>query len=161
MASAIALAARAVLAAALAWAAITKVRDRRSVPDQMRALGVARALTRPLAVLLPAVEAALAVALVSFPSSWWPAWASVVLVAAFTLVVVATVGRGAPCPCFGVSTAPTGPRAIVRNVVLLAVGVLATGPVEGAEAGPALAWIAVLGAVVAVSIVGSGRMRPG
>ncbi|MCZ7531637.1 MAG: hypothetical protein M5U31_15650 [Acidimicrobiia bacterium] len=109
MASAIALAARAVLAAALAWAAITKVRDRRSVPDQMRALGVARALTRPLAVLLPAVEAALAVALVSFPSSWWPAWASVVLVAAFTLVVVATVGRGRRARASGSRRRPPGP----------------------------------------------------
>ncbi len=125
----------------------------------MRALGVPAPLARPLALLLPMIESALAVALVALPHSSWPAWASLLLLGAFTVVVVMTIGRGVPCPCFGASTAPTGPPTVVRNLVLLAVSVLATGPADGARAAHVAAWVVALGAVVVASIVGSGRSR--
>lgn len=158
MAPAVALAARLVLAVALGWAAVAKVRDRSAVPEQMRALGMPAVLARALSVLLPSAEAAVAVALVVLPHAWWPAWASVMLMGAFTVLVVATMSRGVPCPCFGVSAAPTGVRTIVRNGVLLGVAVLATGPVGGARAGPVVACTAGLGVLAAASIVGATRM---
>lgn len=116
-------------------------------------------LARALSVLLPAAEAAIAVALVVLPHVWWPAWASVMLMAAFTVLVVATMSRGVACPCFGLSATPTGVRTIVRNGVLLGVAVLATGPIDGARAGPMVACAVVLGSTVAASIVGAARLR--
>jgi len=117
-------------------------------------------LARVLPVLLPPAEATLAVALVVLPHAWWPAGASVLLMGAFTVLVAATMSRGVPCPCFGVSAAPTGARTVVRNAVLLAVAVLATGSVDGARATWAAVSAVVLGALAAGVIAGAGRTPP-
>jgi len=159
MGSAVALAARVVLALTLGWAAVAKIRDRREAPGQLRALGVPAAVARPLSVLLPFAEAALAVVLVALRGALWPAWASVLLMGAFTVLVVATMSRGVPCPCFGVSAAPMGVRSVVRNAVLLAVAVLATARVEDVQAGSVVVWVVVLGSIAAAAIVGAGRVR--
>ena len=59
-----------------------------------------------------------------------------------------------PCPCFGgtPSARPVGSRSIVRNGVLLALAVLATGDASGATIGPTLLWSAALGAVTLLSV---------
>ena len=56
-----------------------------------------------------------------------------------------------PCPCFGggATASPAGPLAVLRNGVLLALAVLATGNPSGASVAATLGWIVVFGAVTA------------
>lgn len=156
MAPSVALAARFVLAGTLAWAGVAKLRGLAALPAQLRALGFPDLLARPLAWLLPLVESVLAVALAALWGSSWPAWTAVGLLGAFTVVIVATMSRRAPCPCFGMSAEATGARTIVRNAVLLAVAVLGTGTADGATASEVVPCAAVLGALV----VGSAVLQP-
>jgi hypothetical protein len=146
--SAVALAARIVLALALAGAALAKLRDREHVVAQMAALLGAR-LGTIAAAGVPIAELAIAIALVARPGSGLPGLAAVVLLLAFTVVLVRAQAQHVPCPCFGggATAAPAGPRAVLRNGVLLALAVLATGNVSGASAGATLGWIAAFGAV--------------
>lgn len=161
----LALAARLVLAAALLWAASAKVRAGRALPAQVRAFGVPRVLSLPVAVLLPVAEAGVGVALVVCARSSWPGWVAAGLLGGFTALVLVTLPRGVPCPCFGApgsSAAPTGARTVVRNIVLLALAVLATGSIDGARA-PAVAVLAAALALPAVASVAAaeGGRRPG
>jgi hypothetical protein len=59
----------------------------------------------------------------------WPGWLAAALLLVFTGVLVRAEVRHVPCPCFGSgsSARPVGSLAIVRNGVLLALAVLATG----------------------------------
>lgn len=135
----VALVARLTLAAAFALSAGTKLARPVAFAGSLAEFGVpAPGL---VARLLPPVEGGLAVALVALPHQSWPAFAAVSVLALFTGAVVANVARGrqSPCPCF----APEGGRpvsgaTVVRNGLLLALAVLATGPVEGASTGPTL-----------------------
>jgi hypothetical protein len=136
---ALALACRIVLAAVLAVAAVAKVVDRRELPDRLLAMGIApRALAVSVAVALPVVELAVAISLVVVPHSAWPAFAALAMLGGFTGVLLATVRRAVPCPCFGaVRSGPPGSVAgvVMRNGLLIALGVLATGSITGARAG--------------------------
>lgn len=152
MGGAVALAARLVLAGTLAWAAFGKVKARAALPGQIASFGIPAVAVRPLALLLPLAEATLGVALVACPRSSWPAWAALALLAAFTAVVVARLGDPAPCPCFGMSAAPVGPLTLVRNAALVALAVLATGPVDGARPLPVVGLTLGLGAVVVLLV---------
>ena len=152
----LALAARLVLAVALLWAASAKVKAGSALPAQVRAFGVPRVLARPVAVLLPVAEAGVGVALVVCARSSWPGWVAVGLLGAFTVLVLATLPRGVPCPCFGApgsSGVPTGARTVVRNIVLLAIAVLATGDVDGARAPTVVVLVAALAFPVVTAIV--------
>jgi uncharacterized membrane protein YphA (DoxX/SURF4 family) len=154
---ALALAARIVLAVAFASASVSKLRDQRRVEAQMRVLVGARAA--PFASrLVPAVELVLACGLVLARESPVPGIAALVLLLAFTIVLVRAQARQVPCPCFGgaPSSQPVGPPAVVRNGVLLGLAVLATGDAAGAAVGPTLAWSAALG-VVTVLVVHAAR----
>lgn len=148
MSGALALAARLVLAGTLAWAAVAKVRARDLLPAQLTSFGMPAVAVAPLAVLLPLAEATLAVSLVAWPRSSWPAWVALVLLGAFTVVVAVRLRDRVPCPCFGTSAAPAGPATLVRNAVLMALAVLATATVEGAQALPTVATALGLGALV-------------
>jgi hypothetical protein len=124
---AIAVAARVILAAILLTAAVAKLRARAATRSSMSALFGAR-LGGALATLVPVVEIVVAIALLV----WWtvvPGLVAAVLVLGFTVVLVRASVRRVPCPCFGGSSpAPAGTRAIVRNGVLVALAILATGP---------------------------------
>jgi hypothetical protein len=146
--SAVALAARVVLALALAGAALAKLRDREHVTVQMDALLGAR-LATVAAIGVPVVELAIAIALVAVPGSGLPAVGAVIMLLAFTVVLVRAQARHVPCPCFGGGTtaSPAGPRSVLRNGVLLALAVLATGNPSGASAVATAGWIVVLGAI--------------
>ncbi len=118
--------ARVVLAAVLLAAAIAKLRSR----DATRAATVALLGEHTgvvVAMALPFVEIAVAIALIV----WWspvPGIVAAMLLLAFTVVLVRANVRHVPCACFGgASNAPPGARAIVRNALLLALAVLATG----------------------------------
>lgn len=130
--SAVALAARAVLAAVLVWSAAAKLRDRRAVEPQLAALvGTGAGTSRMLAVALPVVELAVAAGLVLALESVVPGLAAAALLVVFSAVLLRARPRHVPCPCFGAATseAPVGTRAVVRNGLLLALAVLATAPV--------------------------------
>jgi Methylamine utilisation protein MauE len=148
----VALAARIVLAAALTVSALAKLRSRAAVQQQV-ALLVSDALAPVLAPALPAAELLVAVALVV----WWspvPGVVALVLLAAFTVVLVRAQARRVPCLCFGAAAvdAPVGPAAIVRNGVLAALAVLAIGTPTGARPGATIGIGVVLGAVTALVV---------
>ncbi|MGI9029449.1 MAG: MauE/DoxX family redox-associated membrane protein [Ilumatobacteraceae bacterium] len=80
------------------------------------------------AVLVPWTELSLGVLLVVPVLRPWPAVAAVVLLTSFTVIVVRRLLDGArpPCACFGSrSNRPLGPRHLVRNALLIALGVVA------------------------------------
>jgi hypothetical protein len=152
---ALALGCRIVLAGVLAVAAVAKVADRAALPGRLRAMGVTRPWDARLAVALPVVEVVVAVALVGAARSPVPAIAAVVLLGAFTVFLVASIRRGVPCPCFGTvrtARAASGSGAIVRNGLLMALGVVATGSIDGARPGGTVA-VAIIGAAAAAAAV--------
>jgi len=104
--------------------------------------GVRYRWRRPVAVGVVAAEAAVPV-LLAVPA-WTPAgfgWAVLVL-AAFTTVIVRSLRRGirVPCHCFGPSARPLGPGHVTRNVALGLVGLVgAVTTLVGAVAAPSAA----------------------
>jgi hypothetical protein len=158
---ALAAAARVVLAVTLVIAAIGKLRARHEVPAQLRGFGIPRQAVGAVAVALPVVELGVAGALIGWWGSAVPAWAAVVLLALFTAGLIRAVARGAPCPCFGApSSGPASAASIVRNAVLLALGVIATATPHGAKGPGIVLGCAVLGVIVAAVVVlsdGAGR----
>ena len=153
---ALALACRIVLAVVLAVAAGAKITDRAALPARLRAMGMAPRAATPVAVGLPGAELVVAAALVAVPGSWVPAAAAIALLVAFSAFLLATAQRAVPCPCFGTvrtDRVVSLPAAIVRNGMLLAVGVLATGSVDGAKVGATLAAGAIAAAALAVARV--------
>ena len=151
--SAVALAARVVLALALAGAAIAKLRDREHVVAQMAAL-LGAPMGTIAAVGVPIAELAIAIALVALPGSGLPGIAAVILLLAFTVVLVRAQAQHVPCPCFGggATASPAGPRSVLRNGVLLALAVLATGDASGASVAATLVWVVLLGALTLVVV---------
>lgn len=115
------------------------------------AMGVRPRLARAAALGVPAVEVLVAAALVGVPAAAWPGVLAAALMGAFTVVVVAVAEPGAPCPCFGASHGGggIGGRAVVRNGVLAALGVLATVPVDGAGVAQTALALAALGTITA------------
>ena len=115
--------------AVLALSAGAKLRDRAALPSALAMFGVPSSLTRPATVLLPATELTVA-ALAAIPGFDLGVWIAVVLLGVLTVSVTANLaaGRRPPCPCFGVVSArPISGVTLVRNAVLLAVAILATG----------------------------------
>ena len=86
----------------------------------------------------------------------WPAAGAIVLLLAFTVFLLDGARRAAaPCPCFGTvrtDRAVSAPAAVLRNGVLLAIAVLATGSVDGAEAGGVFAVGAAVAAGAAIVV---------
>jgi Methylamine utilisation protein MauE len=150
---ALALACRILLAAMLTIAAVAKIVDRRALPANLRAMGVAPPwFSVVLAVALPVVELAVAITLVVARHSALPALVTLALLIAFSGFLLTTVRRAVPCACFGsarVGRVAEAPAAIMRNGVLVGLAVLATASADGARAGATL----VVGALVAASAV--------
>jgi hypothetical protein len=149
----VALVARVDLAAAFALSAGAKLADLAATGAGLAAFGApAPAVT---ARVLPAVEAALAVALLAFPDHPAPGLAAMATVAAFTVVVARHLARGraVPCPCFGARGGrPVSGATLMRNLALLAVAALAVLPAGGAAPGPAAAALVVIVPLTAVAL---------
>ncbi|MDR8413503.1 hypothetical protein MTP10_32800 [Nonomuraea sp. 3-1Str] len=139
------------IAVVFAITAVSKARDlpgfARSLPDLVP---VPRALTRPLAVVVAALEGLVAL-LVAVPLvagvSGVVAYGlglALLLLAAFTVAIAVALRRGrrAPCRCFGASAAPLGARHLVRNGLLIIAAALGLLPPAGS---PALAGVVVAG----------------
>jgi Methylamine utilisation protein MauE len=153
---ALALGCRIVLAAVLAVAAVAKIAGRRALPANLRAMGVAPPwFSVVLAVLLPMVELAVAAALVTVRESAVPALLALSLLVAFSGVLLMTAKRAVPCACFGsvgIGAHRTS-AAIMRNGVLIALAVLATGSPEGARAGGTALIGALIAAIAARAVI--------
>jgi hypothetical protein len=83
---------------------------------------------RLVAQLVPYVEIAVGVPLAGQLLRPWPAVAALLLLVAFTVVIVRRVldGTRPPCACFGSrSKRPLGAYHVVRNLVLIAVAAIA------------------------------------
>jgi uncharacterized membrane protein YphA (DoxX/SURF4 family) len=142
-----------VLAVVFAWAAVAKVRALDATTTSFRGLGLPA--PGPLARVVPAVEAALAVALV-----WRPGlagFAALALVVAFSLVIVRAVASGSTvgCACFGgQAERPVSVLELVRNAGLGALAIVATGATAGTALWPSLPALVIVSVLVALSRVG-------
>ena len=140
------------LAAVFATAGAAKLLDRSGSQRALVGFGVPQAPAAVLAVALPLVEIAVAVALVLRPSARWGAVAALVLLLSFVAGISRALRQGtAPdCHCFGqIHSAPAGRGTLVRNCVLaaLAIVLVVHGP------GPAIdAWIGARSAAELVAI---------
>lgn len=105
-------------------AGVLKLADGRAWPRQAADLRVAR----PLALIVPWVEIVIGALLTAQLLEPWTAWAAIVMLVAFTIVIglrLRESGRP-PCNCFGSrSTRPLGSYHLLRNLGLLVVAVLA------------------------------------
>ena len=112
------------VAAVFLVAAVTKLARPGAWRTQSSELGV----PWPVAAVVPYVEAVLgALLLVQFHREV-VAWCAVVILVAFTVLLVVRLaqGRRPSCACFGsFSPAPIGPWTIVRNVVFIGLAVVA------------------------------------
>jgi peroxiredoxin len=132
-----ALAIRLLLAAVFATAAVAKT----ARPAALSSFGVPRRLVRPLSIALPAVELAVAVALLPASTARYGALAAAGLLTAFTGAIAYQLARGRrpSCNCFGrLHSKPIGPSTLGRNVVLLG---LATGAAVRNPGPSAVAWL--------------------
>ena len=148
----VALVARVDLAAAFALSAGAKLADLPATSVALAAFGAPAPVVT--ARVLPAVETALAVALLAFPDHPVPGLAALATVAAFTVVVARRLaqGRAVPCPCFGAREGrPVSGATLVRNLALLLLAALAVLPAGGAAPGPAV--VALVVAVPLTAIV--------
>ena len=121
---AIGLLAGTLLGAAFISAGLFKLFDGPGWPKQAADMGVGRSV----AAIVPWVELFLGAATVTRVLRPWPAVASGLLLLVFTGLIVIRIRDGSrpPCACFGSrSTRPLGAYHLIRNLVLLALAVLA------------------------------------
>ena len=135
--SVVSLAARLLLAAVFFVAAVAKLTSRGSSRRAVSAFGVPAVLIRPVAVLLPLVELAIAALLVPATTAAVGAAAALVLLGVFVVAIVVNLARGRrpDCNCFGQThSRPIGAGLVVRDLVLmgLAAIVIAAGGGESA-----------------------------
>jgi uncharacterized membrane protein YphA (DoxX/SURF4 family) len=92
--------------------------------DQAAGLGAPRAV----APVVPWLEIVLGALLVSQVAQLLVVVAAIVVLVAFTVLIVVQLaqGRRPPCACFGSwSARPIGPWHVVRNVAMIALGIVA------------------------------------
>jgi len=119
--------ARLVLVAVFAVAGWAKLSDRPGTRQAVVEFGVPQVLARPVAVLLPLAELVVAGLLLFSGSAVPGAVGAVVLLGLFIVGIGVSLARGRrpDCHCFGqVHSEPVGPKTLVRNVVLVGVGLL-------------------------------------
>jgi hypothetical protein len=148
------------VASALVWglAAGGKALHRQETAAAFAGLGLPGAPV--LAVGVPLAELATAALLL-----WRPEVGGAVgiaLLAVFTAVIVRALARGADtgCGCFGArSPSPLGPADVVRNALLAAFAVIATGAhrLVAPSAGDVAAGVVVV--MVAVTVLGLAQRR--
>lgn len=116
--------AAAVVGLALIAAGVLKLADGPGWPRQAADLGVAR----PLALIVPWVEIVIGALLTAQLLEPWSAWAAIIMLVAFTILIGMRLRDGSrpPCNCFGArSTRPLGTYHLLRNLGLLVLAVLA------------------------------------
>lgn len=125
--------ARLLLAAVFGLAGITKLADPAGSRKALLDFGLGDWLSRPLAILLPAAEIAIAGALISKRFAFYGGFAALALLALFVLVISSALVRGRKpnCHCFGqLYSKPIGWDLVARNCGLCVISavVLYAGP---------------------------------
>ena len=139
------------VAATLVSAAVAKLRQPDRTMQDFDALGLP--FPRLLARGVPAVELAVAIALIAVPG--WGALAAFGLLVLFTALLVSLIRSGQPiaCSCFGaVSDEPVSWVEVARNVVLLAAAA-AIVPIDRLEQ-PGFAAFVAFSALAVIAAVG-------
>lgn len=148
---------RLALAVVFAVAGATKIGRRAETESTLDAFGMPAGLRRPVAMTLPLVELAVAVALLPAASSPYAAVAATLMLAAFSLAVARVLIRGdqVDCNCFGALGSDEVSRStLVRDLALL-VPATFLAAVTWSDPGPgAFAWIGDLDASTAAMILG-------
>lgn len=143
---------RVALAAVFVVAAIGKLLDRSGSRQALRGFGVPPRVARIASDLLPIAELSVAVALLLRPTAQWGAVAAVVLLLTFVGGIANALAHGwkSACHCFGIfHSEPAGPRALARNVALLA----AAAVTVGLSPGPSIStWVSQRSAAELVAI---------
>ncbi len=154
----IALVARGMLAALFAFAAASKLRDRSQTRAQLRAAGISPGFDLTLVVF----EAFTAFGIIMERRSAWSVYVAIALLTGFSAFVLYQVltGNRAPCPCFGSGPAsrPTDVWTLVRNLILLAIAVVATG---ATGIGQWVIWLVAVSGFVLLSVVNGVSARAG
>lgn len=149
--SGVATLAAAALAITLVMAAAAKLRRPERTAADFAVLGLPA--PKALARVVPAVELAIALALLLQPG--WGGVAAFALLTAFTVLIVGIVRSGEPiaCSCFGaVSDEPVSWVEIVRNVSLLALAGLAA--TTSSLAVPSFEAVVTFSAGAVITVVG-------
>jgi thiol-disulfide isomerase/thioredoxin/uncharacterized membrane protein YphA (DoxX/SURF4 family) len=145
------------LAAVFSVAAAAKLRDTRKFGDSLVAFGAPSALAVPLAWVVPFVELAVALALLTPWTAWWASLAACGLLIVFAAVLTITLARGAApeCNCFGqLHAAPISWRMVGRNVGLAAgAGLVAAAGPEAVTGNPLAGLSAAEVATLALGLV--------
>lgn len=160
-----------ILASVLLVAGVSKLADRAGSQRGIVEFGLDARLAKPLAVGVPVVEIAVAIALLFGSTVRFAALAALAVLAGFTVLIAVNVaqGRQPDCHCFGaLHSSRAGAGTLIRNGILIALaGLVATGAwtddtPEGVLSG--LADLSALGATGAVTTWLVGTMlvvRPG
>ncbi len=113
---------RILLVAIFGVAGFAKLYDLSGSKKAVQGFGVPESLARPLGVLLPILEIAIAVSLIFVQTSWFGAIGAAALLAIFIIGMTWQWKQGnAPdCHCFGqVHSEPVSPKSIIRNVIFI------------------------------------------
>jgi thiol-disulfide isomerase/thioredoxin len=148
----IAIAARLVLAAVFAVAAVMKARDGARLRAGLVEFGVPRAFAGPGGVLLVVAESATALALLWGPAAHAGAAAALALLVLFSAAIAANLARGRTpaCNCFGqVHAVPIGWSTVARNGVFGAIAAaLLWLRSDGGTVDPALTALGAIALVI-------------
>ena len=128
--SSVVLAARLLLAAVFAIAAVGKLIDLRGSRASLVGFGVPQRPAAILGTVLPFAELAVAIALVPASTALWGAVGALVLLLAFSAGIGNALrhGQAPPCNCFGaIHSAPASRWTLARNLALAAVAATAVG----------------------------------
>lgn len=123
---------RIILFAIFALAGIAKLYDLQGSKKAVSDFGMPDFLAKPLAVLLPVAEIAIALLLVFVQTSWFGAIGAAILLTVFIGGMAYQMAKGnAPdCHCFGaVHSEPVSPKSLIRNGIFLlpAIGLIISG----------------------------------
>jgi hypothetical protein len=147
-----------VLAAVLAWAAVAKALRRDETATSFAALALPRPET--LAVVVPAAEVGVVVALVISPAVGGTL--ALALLLAFSIVIVRALRAGvtAPCACFGARRGDgLSPWDVLRNGMLMALAAIATATVAPVQ--PSIATFGAVAAIAALAAIVLRHLRHG
>ena len=118
---------RVVLSVVFAVAGLSKLMDRPGTRSALTKFGSPETLTPALAVLLPATEMGIAVALVFNRTAFLGTLAAILLLMVFVVAIAINLvrGRTPECHCFGqIYSRPIGWPTLVRNALFALAGVL-------------------------------------
>lgn len=117
--------ARLVLSILFLLAGAAKLADLPGSCKSLEGFGLASWLAKPFGFLLPLVELAVGILLLTSRGAWWGAWAALGMLLLFIAAISfnLVLGRSPDCHCFGqLHSKPVGWSTLLRNALLSAVG---------------------------------------